>query len=467
MKKLLSFLLIFTTLAVFSSPVYAKEKVNESLKRIMGYKHKCNVTFYITDETAEGYPGKSFKAVMTNKKGTTKDEYTLNFLNSWGKNKTPKYTVKAPILYYVTFEGVMDGYKIVDTLDKTEDIKFKAASKGTADCRWSIVDDEEKAAVSDDKGSKETGKEKDSKKKEDSEEDELSKLAETLTADASVKNTEPKNMAANDSPSSEFNENDAKKVYEEFYNDVKYTKDNKEWDDAVFIQYQLFDTTYIEWYEKYVKGGTKEEFLKMSLFDRFIWSETYLRFAWGVNSGQFDTYYGNEKKFKSYITEDIVNIMRNAKDSEKAVNAYLKLANWQYEYVKKNGFPFNFINNKTYLDEIGEDEGESVENSDASKVSEVPEKSETLDSNGLSEKDKKEMEEAAKELIKDADSKTKEEVKKKGIWDDFFSILSANLLTIIIILVLSIILAVVVWRRRSLNMDDNSSDSSIDNTHDK
>ena len=203
----------------------------------------------------------------------------------------------------------------------------------------------------------------------------------------------------------------------------------------------------------------------MSLFDRFLWAETYLTFAWAINVGKFDTYYGNEKNFETHITSNVTNMMDNAKDHEKVVNAYLKLAKWQYEYVKKNGVPFNFINNRTYLDEIGEDE--SVENSDASKVSEVPEKSETLDSNGLSEKDKKEMEEAAKELIKDADSKTKEEVKKKGIWDDFFSILSSNVITIVIILVLSIILAVVVWRRRSLNMDDNSSDSSIDNTHDK
>lgn len=81
--------------------------------------------------------------------------------------------------------------------------------------------------------------------------------------------------------STAFNENDAKKVYEEFYNNVKYTKDNKEWDDAVFIQYQLFVSDYVEWFEKFVKGGTQEEFLKMSLFDRFLWAETYLRFAWG------------------------------------------------------------------------------------------------------------------------------------------------------------------------------------------
>ena len=146
-----------------------------------------------------------------------------------------------------------------------------------------------------------------------------------------------------------------------------------------------------------------------------------------------------------HITENVVNIMRNAKDSEKAVNAYLKLANWQYEYVKKNGIPFNFINNRTYLDEVSEDE--SVENSDASKVSEVPQTSETLDSNGLSEKDKKEMEEAAKELIKDADSKTKEEVAQKTENNNGLGVHPA--IIIIIILVLLAVPAVFVWKKKS------------------
>ena len=125
----------------------------------------------------------------------------------------------------------------------------------------------------------------------------INKIAEALTADnSSEKNEQVNKVAAGNNDISLSNE-DAKKVYDEFYNDVKYTENNEEWDNAVFIQYKLFESDYIEWFEKYVKGGTKEIFHPMSLFDKFIWSESYLRFAWAVNVGKFDTYYGNEKNF--------------------------------------------------------------------------------------------------------------------------------------------------------------------------
>ena len=85
----------------------------------------------------------------------------------------------------------------------------------------------------------------------------------------------------------------------------------------------------------------------------------------------------------------------------------------------------------------------------------------------ISKDDKKEISEAANQLLNDADSKTKEEVKKKGIWDDLLGLLVSNIVTILIILVLLVIVIIVIWRRRSLNIDDTISDSSIDNTHDK
>jgi hypothetical protein len=299
----------------------------------------------------------------------------------------------------------------------------------------------------------------------------INKIAEALTADnSSEKNEQVNKVAAGNNDISLSNE-DAKKVYDEFYNDVKYTENNEEWDNAVFIQYKLFESDYIEWFEKYVKGGTKEIFHPMSLFDKFIWSESYLRFAWAVNVGKFDTYYGNEKNFETHITSNVVNIMKNAKDSEKAVKAYLKLAKWQYEYVRQNGGPFNFINNRTYFEEISTDEDSNTDNAvSSSKTSEVPEvneKSEVLDSNGLSEKDKKEMEEAANELLKSADDKTKEEVKKKGIWDDFLTALSGNIITIVIIIVLAVALAIVVWKGKALGVEDDSSDSGVEDTHNK
>ena len=82
-------------------------------------------------------------------------------------------------------------------------------------------------------------------------------------------------------------------------------------------------------------------------------------------------------------------------------------------------------------------------------------------------KDKKEMEEAANELLKSADDKTKEEVKKKGIWDDFLTALSGNIITIVIIIVLAVALAIVVWKGKALGVEDDSSDSGVEDTHNK
>ena len=70
-------------------------------------------------------------------------------------------------------------------------------------------------------------------------------------------------------------------------------------------------------------------------------------------------------------------------------------------------------------------------------------------------------------LLDDADKKTKEEVKKKGIWDDLLGILASNIITIIIILILLVITGIVIWWRKSLNIDDSINDGKFDNTHDQ
>ena len=78
------------------------------------------------------------------------------------------------------------------------------------------------------------------------------------------------------------------------------------------------------------------------------------------------------------------------------------------------------------------------------------------------------MSEAAKELLEDADDKTKKEVKKKGVWDDTLDALARHILTIVVILILCVAVVFVVWKRRRLNMnDDKDGDTSVDNTHDK
>ena len=186
----------------------------------------------------------------------------------------------------------------------------------------------------------------------------------------------------------------------------------------------------------------------MSLYDRFVWGETYLMFAWAVNTGTFSEYFGSEEVFANRITDNLVNRIQNARDltnGQQVIDAYLALADWQYNYVKESGVPFNFVNNRSYLEEIGE----------------MPETSEETKT------DEEELSEAAEELLEDADDKTKEET-EKGIWDDTMNALARNIVTVLVFIALVVALVVVIQKRKRLNKDDDTDgDTNVDTTTDK
>ncbi len=104
-------------------------------------KRYCLMKIHITDKTANGYPGSSFTAVMTDKMKTITDRYSFTDGNSWGSdNNKPKYIVIAPTTYTVMFEGLEDGYMIVNTPDLSSNIGFEAVDGGVMDCYWSIIE---------------------------------------------------------------------------------------------------------------------------------------------------------------------------------------------------------------------------------------------------------------------------------------------------------------------------------------
>lgn len=404
MKKCFVTLLSILLIAVMPLTTYATESGGSEIT------FECNVTFHITDETTNGYPGSSFTAVMTDTTKTVTDSYSFTKGNSWGGNNIPKYTVIAPTTYTVMFEGVEEGYMIVNTLDLSSDISFEAVDGGVVDCYWSIIE-----AATTEGANGETG-----------------------TGSTILEQEEESYTVSNEG---------AEEVYKSFLDTVGYIADNEEWYNALLVNFELFgESTYAKWYAAYVENGTEEEFLSMSLFDRFVWTESYLVYAWAVNTGDVSTYFGSEENFENHITSHITNMIESAPNYEAVENAYLTLAKWQYDYVQETGVPYNFISGRSYLEEVGE----------------VPE-TETQEKT-----DEEELAEAAKELLEDADEATKEEVEERGVWSDTLEALSKNILTIAIIIILCIAVAVVVWKRKRLNISDNKdSDSSVDSTSDK
>lgn len=407
MKK--CFAIILTVLMLCGMPLTAYATEVE-VKAASAFK--CNVVFYITDETG-GYPGSGFTANMTDETGTITDSYNFTKGNSWGGANTPIYTMTAPATYTVTFDGLEEGYKVVMTLDHSEPVTFDTFSGGTADVLWSIVGDD-------------------------------SVTSESEGIESTILNQEK------DGNYTASNEG-AEEVYKNFLEATAFIADDTDWKNNLLQSYELFP--HEERYASYVEGGTEEEYLNMSLYDRFVWSESYLKFAWAVNSGNYNNYYGSKENFAIHITNNVVNMMKGAPNNEGVIEAYLALADWQYEYVQENGVPFNFINNRSYLDEIGE-------------VPKIETKTETKAETNKS--DEEELSEAAKELLEDADNKTKEDVKEKKTRDDTSDMLVSSIFIVLIIIALCVAVAIIMWKRKSRNIDDNKGgDTKVDSMGDK
>lgn len=356
----------------------------------------CTVTFCITDES-EGYPGNKIKAVMTDVTGTITDEYTFTPANSWKENVCPKYSVVAPTTYNVTFEGLEDGYSMVSTLDHSSDIKFAATSNGSVDVYWSII---------------------------------------STTASAS----DTESQLLGEGSRYDTDNEEAEQVFQDFLSRVEFIAEDETWDNF-FKTYKIF--SHEEWYGKYVKDGKEEDYMAMSLFDRFVWDETYLRFCDTLNSGDSNMFFGNEDSFRTKYLDIILNCM-TGNNNEQVKEAYETMAMWQYGYITEHRVPFNFINNRSYIDEIDD----SAETAAPSPVKEIIENEEPE----LDKEDKKELEQAREELMKDMDKSDIEE-ESNGIWDDTINLLSKNLVTIGVLLLLLVVAGIVIWKRIQLNID--------------
>ena len=100
----------------------------------------CTVTFSITD-TTYSYDG-DIKVLMNDVTGTSNKSYTLTKANSYGSGNQPKFTVSAPTTYKIVFEGIKDGYQIVNS-DDTKITDFPATANGY-EFDWKIVYTDEK-----------------------------------------------------------------------------------------------------------------------------------------------------------------------------------------------------------------------------------------------------------------------------------------------------------------------------------
>ena len=388
-KRKKTILCLFTTLLMLGSTtsVFATGFAGDSIV-------DCNVTLTMMDETGT-YNGKKITADFKDVTGTVEEKEELTPDNSWGSGDVFEFTLQAPTTYNVTFSGVKDGYKIVDATTNKEVSGFAATANG-ADLYWSIVS------------------------------------ADTETENAAKTEN---GTTTTDESKLEVSDQDAESVYQEFLQAVSFIETDPTWSDgfAGFLNQYGEDSvnrnTYSQWYADFVRGGTVEGYFAMSSYEQFLWTETYTRLAEAAGGyGDFDMFYKDEGAFETHVTKLVTNLM-NGNNSEVVKEAYLKLMAWQYNYVKTNGVPFNFINNRSYIEEVGE----------------AP----VQDDTAVKEEEAEEIDQAIAEA-KGEDEKAE----KQSTWSATMDILADNAVTIIVLAVLAIAVAVVMYIRKNKNIGE-------------
>lgn len=109
-------------------------------------------------------------------------------------------------------------------------------------------------------------------------------------------------------------------------------------------------------YLKCVSNARQSDWDNYSAVDIYLWHDTYLVFCDMMNSGReyFDSKFNSgEARFNGFLKSDIGTGAWTGTNGEELKEAYKNLVSYQVAYYEKYNYPYNFINDKSYADEVG------------------------------------------------------------------------------------------------------------------
>ena len=356
------------------------------------------VKLIVTDETG-GFSGQIVAEFYDSDSAEQVYTAVLTKENSWGGQVDFTFNLDPNKTHSIMIKGLPSDYLLVNTFGDRGQVQSITVSSLANDNYWSIIKSEETNAQT------ESGTETDA------------------GAEATSETTE---VGSTDNVKGENAEADA--VYQKFLNAVSFIKDDSTWDNtlAQFGEDSVNRKSYSKWYANAVSGGSEEKYFSLTPYEQFLWTETYTKFAGKMSENNYEYYFGSVDNFKQNFVK-IATLVYSGNNKDAVISAYEELALWQYDYIVKNGEPYNFINKRSYTSEIGT----------------APEKGMT--SEEMAEQDKKDIEEAISEAKGEDD---------KGVWSDTVGMLSKHLLAILLIVGLGIAVAVVVYIRKNKNFDN-------------
>lgn len=426
-RKLLIAILSLGILISVACPVFATGITRDT-------SVPCEVTIQVKDIT-EQYPEAELIINFVDVTNTVNETFTITKDECWGVGEPFVISLTAPTTYYITFVNLKDGYSVIDPKTKEPVLSF-VATQGNHTLNWNI----ESLA---------------SAKEEAELPSNFIDYLPTTNRDLLVIQNE-----------------EAEKLYLEFLDAVSFITTDDTWygneelraNATLLGQYDkdfVNGKRFAENYEKYVNGGSVEQYNAMPAFEQFLWTECYTRLAAGVNHSRgWEDFFGSEANYEMMITRPAT-IMMNGNNAETVKEAYMKLAAWQYDYVQANGYPFNFITNRSYIEEIsGEpvslkspvgavtatEPTEAIEEAEGEGEGETPVETPVEPPVAAPVLPTTKMEEEA-EIV---------EVEERGIWADTLDALADSMLTILILIILAGGLGVVIFIRKRKNVDSDN-----------
>lgn len=340
----------------------------------------CTVTFSITDVTYS-YEG-DIEVLMNDVTGTSNKSYTLTKANSYGSGNQPKFTIPAPTTYKITFKGMKEGYQIVNS-DNTKITDFLATANGY-EFNWKITyTDKQKQEVEKEvesiRGSIGRGS-SDSNQTQDNNQN----VSNTSTTQDSEKEESQKTNASKNQSADE--------AFQEFLDKVSFTENDETWNAFATGYLGLFNDeaqSRADDFVNVVKNATEEDWFNMSQYDRFVYYESYVRIQKYINLGNWEKYFSSKEAFHNKITSPVVELMNGTEKGDSTVvsDAYLKLMDWQYDYVQEHKAAFDFITGKDYIESGGSkaDLKQEQKDKEAKRKAEINELQEAKKAAGISD----------------------------------------------------------------------------------
>ena len=268
--------------------------------------------------------------------------------NSYGSGNQPKFTIPAPTTYKITFKGMKEGYQIVNS-DNTKITDFPATANGY-EFNWKITyTDKQKQEVEKEvesiRGSIGRGS-SDSTQTQDNNQN----VSNTSTTQDSEKEESQKTNASKNQSADE--------AFQEFLDKVSFTENDETWNDFATGYLGLFNDeaqSRADDFVNVVKNATEEDWFNMSQYDRFVYYESYVRIQKYINLGNWEKYFSSKEAFHNKIISPVVELMNGTEEGDTTVvsDAYLKLMDWQYDYVQEHKAAFDFITGKDYIENGG------------------------------------------------------------------------------------------------------------------